>query len=126
MKIEDNDNSGVNSGGAGEQGRQGVIGIGLATKIEIVITYGDNVRTFDVTDSPNLNCIINEHYDADGQLDGGVVIECGRIVGHVDPTGPKGTRGSSGTQGMAGARGGRRTVVPNKKMGIDPKRNFKK
>lgn len=43
-----------------------------------------------------LNAIINPNYDRYGRLDGGLVIENGAVVGHIDPIGEKGVEGESG------------------------------
>jgi hypothetical protein len=60
------------------------------------LTILDVVRQSDVNVSLPLNAIINPHYDKYGRLDGGLVIENGVAVGHIDPI------GESGTQGVAG------------------------
>jgi hypothetical protein len=40
--------------------------------------------------------ILSPHFDSHGRLDGGTIINGGKIVGHIDPTGEPGTPGISG------------------------------
>lgn len=66
-------------------------------KIEVTITNDSGCKqTHDVTHSPYMNCILQAHHDSDGILDGGLLIQNGIIVGHIDPSGPKGNTGESG------------------------------
>lgn len=66
-------------------------------KIEVKITDDtDNVQQYDVSDSPHFNCILNEHYDNRGRLDGGIIIDGGVIRGHIDPKGEEGYPGVVG------------------------------
>ena len=63
-------------------------------KFELKITYDSGEEIFfDLTDSKYFNCILQPHYDKDGELDGGTVIEKGKIIGHIDPKGQEGTSG---------------------------------
>lgn len=66
-------------------------------KIKVKITDDDdNIQQYDVSDSPHFNCILNEHYDNRGRLDGGIIIDGGVIRGHIDPKGEEGYPGVVG------------------------------
>ena len=66
-------------------------------KIEVKITYDNGYsQSFDVTNSPDFNCILNASRDKNGNLDGGIIIEKGRVEGHVDPCGEPGEAGVAG------------------------------
>jgi hypothetical protein len=42
------------------------------------------------------NGIANPHFDSNGHLDGGWIIQNGKMVGHIDPRGEPGTLGEPG------------------------------
>jgi len=42
------------------------------------------------------SAIIDPHYDSKGKLDGGWLIEKGRVMGHIDPSGEQGEEGPAG------------------------------
>ena len=66
-------------------------------KIEVKITDdAGNIQQYDVSDSVHFNCILNEHYDDRGRLDGGIIISGGVIRGHIDPKGEEGCAGFIG------------------------------
>jgi hypothetical protein len=46
----------------------------------------------------DMSAILQPHYDSDGHLDGGTIVNNGIINGHIDPTGPKGKEGISGIE----------------------------
>lgn len=66
-------------------------------KIEVKITDDSgNVQQYDVSGSIHFNCILDEHYDDRGRLDGGIIISGGIVRGHVDSKGEEGFPGVVG------------------------------
>ena len=75
-------------------------------KIKLEITDDNGIITeYDLTNSNHLHCILNEHYDSKGRLDGGAILSGGKITGHVDPIGEDGCPGTDGiTESFDGIR----------------------
>lgn len=61
--------------------------------VEVIIKNDDGSEYKRYT---NVNCIIQPHFDINGRLDGGWIVEDGILKGHADPTGENGQLGENG------------------------------